>query len=100
MDSHSCHVPENEHEPELLVEHVPRLRDHVLGLGASVDIKSSTGQEHNHVSGDSSHLFVLLDGPREGDQEEQDPGDSYFGKHLQVDNTDSRVKGGAHENVV
>lgn len=99
-DLHSSHVPEDEHESKLFVKHVPSLRNHVLCLGTSVDVQTSTREEDDHVAGDSTHVLVLLDGTGKGDEEKQYPRYPDFGEHLEVDDTDSRVERSAHEYVV
>ena len=44
-DSHSGEVPESEHEPILLVEHIDRLRDALFSLAARVDVET---RRENH----------------------------------------------------
>jgi len=45
MHSHSGEIPESEHEPVLLVEHVDGLRDAFLSFGAGVDVETG-GEDH------------------------------------------------------
>ena len=99
-DLHSSHVPEDQHPAKLLVEHVPCLRDHLLPLGAGVDVETSSEEHVEHAVGDGAHLFVLLDDTREGDEEEEDPWNADLGEHLEVDDAEAGVERDAHEVVV
>lgn len=100
MYSHTRHVPEDQHPSKFLMEHVPGLRNHLLCLGTSIDVQPGGKQKVNHVVSDPASLLVLLNGRRQGEQEEQHPRNSNLGKHLEVNYTKSRVKGDTHKVVI
>lgn len=45
-------------------------------------------------------MFILLACARDGQEEHDNPRDADLRPHLQVDRADSRIEGGAHEDVV
>lgn len=58
-------------------------------------------QEEADLGSDVSVDFVLLNRSSDGDEEEQEPGETDFKEHLQVDDSeDSGVELGSHEEVV
>lgn len=97
---YACHVPEDEHPPKLLVEHVPCLGDHVLALGTSVHVQASREEHVEHAVGDVAKVLVLLDSAGERQKEQEHPGDADLGEHLEVDRAETRVESDTHEVVV
>lgn len=97
---HTRHVPEDQHPSEFLMEHIPSLGNHLLCFGTSIDVQPSGKQKVDHVVSDPAGLLILLDCRRQGEQEEQHPRNSNLGKHLEVNDTKSRVKGYAHKVVI
>ena len=82
------------------MEHVPSLRDHLLALGASIDVKTCSEDHVRHVVRDPSDILVLLDRTGKGDEEEQHPRDTDLGEHLEVDRSNSRVERDTHKVIV
>lgn len=99
-EGYTCHVPEDEHPSKLLMEHVPGLGDHVLALGAGVHVETSRKKHVEHAVRDVAEVLVLLYCTGEGEKKEQNPGDTNFSKHLEVDGAETGVEGDAHEVVV
>ena len=97
---HSSHVPEDEHPSKLFVEHVPSLRDHVLSLGTSVDIETCGKNHVCHVVSKTAKLLVLFHRAGQRNEKEQDPRDSDFCEHLQVDGSNTGVERNTHKVVV
>jgi len=93
-------VPENNQEAPFLMVHIPSLRNAFLTLATSVDIESSCQNHECHVWGHVAVCFVLLASPRNGEEEDDDPGDANLGPHFQVDVPQARVEHGTHEIVV
>lgn len=93
-------VPEDDHESPLFVEHVPCLRNALLSFGTCVDVQASGKNHESHVSSDVSIFLILLASSRDGDEEEEYPGNADFGPHLEVDITNSGVKRSTHPKVV
>ncbi|KAG7728628.1 hypothetical protein KL933_001861 [Ogataea haglerorum] len=97
---HAGDVPEDEHEAELFVRHVPGRHDELLALGARVGVQI-VGQQHEHSLGrHGAVLLVLFETHAVGEEEQRVPRQSDLEEHFQVDEADSRVERSTHEHVV
>jgi hypothetical protein len=102
-EGHTSHVPEDEHEAELLVVHVPEVvlakerpllesrhlpgsDDQVLALGARVGIKPVSKEEEDSFAGDVAIRLVLLQTSTERQEEEDEPRNANLKEHLEVQN--------------
>lgn len=68
------------------------------GQHAQLNI-SITGRKATY-GGDGTILFILFARARDGQEEHDNPGDTDFRPHFQVNGTDSRVQSCAHEDIV
>ena len=98
---HAGHVPEDEHEAPLLVEHVPGGGDHLLALAARVGVQEVRHEQEGQLARDEAELLVLAGTGAERDEEEDEPGQAHLEEHLEVEQAeDARVELCAHEEVV
>lgn len=89
-ERNSSKVPENEHVAPLLIEDVPCGRNALLAFHAGVDIEKM-GQHHKvKRNADVAMLFLELERARNSEEEKNDPRDSNFRPHLQVDSANLR----------
>jgi len=95
------HVPEDQHEAPLLVAHVPGGDDELLALTAGIGVEPVRQQEEADLGSDVTIQLVLLNRGGDRDQEQEEPRQTDFEEHLEVDEAeDSRVQFGTHEEVV
>jgi hypothetical protein len=100
QEGYAADVPEVEHPPEVLVEHVPGAGDAVLALGGGVGVQPVGHHHEEHVGGDVAQGLVLLDGAGRGQKHERDPRPAALRHHLDVHDADARVQDRTHEEVV
>lgn len=99
-ERHARDVPEDQHEAELLVGHVPRWDNQLLPLGARVGVEVVGEGQEGSLWGDASVDLVLLEHDGKPQQEQNIPRQADLEEHLQVDDADSGVQWSTHEQVV
>lgn len=96
----SSEIPENYHPAPFFVEDVPGSWDTFLSLLAGISVKEVCKEHEAEWVRDLALGLVLLECCREGDDEKKDPGDSDFGPHFKIKNSNSRVELGSHEKII
>lgn len=99
-ERYTSHVPEDEHETELLVIHVPGRDDEVLALCAGAGVQVVCEEQEDGFERYVAILLVLLQASTEGKEEEDEPWNADLEEHLEIQNTEkSRVELRAKEEV-
>jgi hypothetical protein len=80
--------------------HLPGRDDKLLGFGARVGVDVMRAHKEEDLSGDVAVRLVLSRRHRSGDEEQNEPGNANFVKHLEIQDSNSRVQLRAHEKVV
>ena len=93
-------VPEDQHEAELLVGHIPRWDNQLFRLRACIGVEVVGEGQEECLWRDASVDFILLKHDRKPQQEQDVPWQADLEEHLQVDDADSRVQWRTHEHVV
>ena len=92
-ERYTSHIPEDEHETELLVIHVPGRDDEVLALCAGAGVQVVREEQKDGFERHVAILLVLLQAGTEGKEEEDEPWNADLEEHLEIQNTEkSRVE--------
>ncbi|KAG7861427.1 hypothetical protein KL919_002161 [Ogataea angusta] len=97
---HAGDVPEDEHEAEFLVRHVPGRHDELLALGARVGVQIVGQQHEESLRRHGAVLLVLFETHAIAEEKQRVPRQSDLEEHFQVDDADSRVERSTHEDIV
>lgn len=98
---HAGQVPEDEHEPPLLVVHVPGGDDELLAFGARVGVQVVRHDDEADLAADVAVLLILARRGAAREQEQDEPGQAHLEEHLKVEDAEhARVQLRAHEEVV
>ena len=82
------------------VVHSPGGNDQLLSFGAGVGVDEMRTHQEDDLSRDIAVRLVLSRRHRSGNEKQDEPGDPDFVEHLEVQNADTRVEFGAHEEVI
>lgn len=94
-EGYACHIPEDQHEPELLGCHIPVREieeewvlpcgdDAFFALCTRVGIQIMSKQINAHLGRDISICLVLTKSSSKGCKEQDEPRNSDFCEHLQI----------------
>src|SRR5208282_3942134 len=80
----SCHVPEDEHKPPLLVVDIPSGHNALFSFAWCIGVQKVSEHQKGHFATDISKLFVLSCSRGEGDKQKSVPGQPHLEEHLKV----------------
>ena len=100
-ERHTGHVPENKHESPFLIVHVPGRDDHLLALAARICVQKVCHEQESNFATDKAVQLVVARCGRQSGEEKNEPRESDFEKHLEVQPfKHARVELSTHEKVV
>lgn len=97
---YSSHIPEDQHEAELFVVHIPGGDDEVLTLCTSTGVQVMSEEQKDRLHRWLAVHLVLLKTSSERQEEQNEPWNANLEEHLEVQNAEQpRVQLGAEEEV-
>ena len=100
-ERNSSHVPEDQHEAQLLVVHVPSWDDALFAFGTCIRVQEVRQQQEPDIATHIPEVLVLPGCCAERQEKEDVPGYANLEKHLDVEYAEnSWVQFGSHEEVV
>ena len=78
----------------------PAGNDQMLAFCTGIGVKPVRTSEEDYLRGHISVKLVLASRHRGCDEEQDEPRNAHFVEHLEVQNADTRVQLGTHEEVV